>query len=99
MTRYEAVELGDRVRDPITGFKGIAHCMTVWLNGCIRVGVMPESLDKDGKVQDDRYFDQGSLVVVKKSVHRPLTLAVTEAPRQTRRSNGGPARETGNFRR
>lgn len=99
MTKFEAIELGDRVRDPITGFSGIANCITTWLNGCIRVAVLPEKLDKDGKPQEDRYFDQCSLIVVKKHVHKPMTLTVVAAPKETRRSNGGPARETGNFKR
>lgn len=93
MSRFVAVELGDRVKDPLTGFNGIVTAITVWLNGCIRVAVQPEKLDKEGKVREDRYFDQGSLTVVKKGVHKPLFLTVAEAPVETRRSNGGPMRE------
>jgi hypothetical protein len=97
---FEPIELGDRVRDPVTGFEGIANAVTTWMNGCIRIAIQPEKLDKDGKVPDDRYFDQGQLRVVKKRVHAPVTLTVSEiAPRvETRRSNGGPEREGGNFR-
>lgn len=93
MSKFVPVELGDRVKDPVTGYSGIAHAITVWLNGCIRVAVQPEKLDKDGKPKDDRYFDQGALVVLKKAVHSPLTLTVAQPPVETRRSNGGPMRE------
>lgn len=30
-------QLGDKVRDAITGFKGIAMAQTTWLNGCRRI--------------------------------------------------------------
>lgn len=99
-TKFESVQLGDRVKDPISGFSGIAHAITTWLNGCIRVAVQPETLDKEGKVREDRYFDQGQLVVVKKRVHTPvaLTVAPVRPAPITRRSNGGPSREGSNFR-
>lgn len=99
MSQFEPIELGDRVRDPVTGFQGIASSMTTWLNGCIRVAIQPEKLDKDGKVADERYFDQAQLRVVKKRVHIPVVMSVSDAAptKITRRSNGGPAREHGNF--
>lgn len=99
MTSFVPVELGDRVKDPVTGFVGIACVLSTWLNGCIRIGIQPEKLDKDGKVQEAQYFDQGGLVVVKKRVHRPVIFTATEAPKETRRSSGGPPREGGNFRK
>lgn len=98
-TKFEPIQLGDRVKDPITGLTGIAICVTTWLHGCIRIGVQPESV-KDGKKPEDVYFDQSQLVVVKKAVHKPMILAVTEAPpAEARPSNGGPSRESSNFRR
>ena len=35
--------LGDEVKDTITGFKGIVVARTEWLNGCARVTVQPQS--------------------------------------------------------
>src|SRR4051812_12054611 len=97
---FQPIGLGDRVKDPITGFSGIITSISTFLHGCIRVGVAPEKLDKDGKPREDRYFDQSQLVLVKARVHAPMVLAVTEAPKpETRRSNGGPAREGAGFRR
>lgn len=97
---FEPIELGDRVKDPISGFEGIAHAQTTWLNGCIRIAVQPEKLDKDGKVPEDRYFDQSQLRVLKKRVQIPVQLTVSEVKPEPvkRRSNGGPARESSNFR-
>lgn len=96
---FKPMGLGDRVKDPITGFTGIVVCETIWLHGCIRLGVQPEKV-KDGKVRDASYFDQSQLVLVKANVHKPMVLAVTEAPKPTkRRSNGGPGREGSGFAR
>ena len=97
---FEPIQLGDRVRDPITKFEGIATCITVWLHGCIRMGVQPEELGKDGKAPEARYFDQSQLTVVKKRVHAPVVLSVQPAPEPLKvRGNGGPPRETAGFRR
>ena len=96
---FQPIDLGDRVKDPITGLTGIVICTTVWLHGCIRMGVQPEKL-KDGKQQEAQHFDQSQLVVVKKRVHEPLVFAAVPAPpAETRRSNGGPTREGPGFYR
>lgn len=96
--QFQPIGLGDRVKDPVTGFTGIVTSISTWLHGCIRMGVQPEKLD-DGKVADDKYFDQSQLVLVKAGVHTPMVLAVVPAPEpETRRSNGGPAREGSGFR-
>lgn len=100
MKSFEPIGLGDRVKDPITGFAGIVVAVTTWLHGCIRIAVQPEALEKDGKPKEDRYFDQSQLILVKRGVHKAMVLGVTETPKpETRRSNGGPSRESAGFRR
>lgn len=99
MTNFQPIQLGDRVKDPITGLTGIVACITTWLHGCVRVGVQPES-HQDGKVPDPVYFDQSQVQLVEAAVHKPLILAVTEAPpAPDYRSTGGPGREGPGFRR
>lgn len=98
--KFEPVQLGDRVKDPITGYTGIAVAITTWLNGCIRIGVQPEKLDKQGKIEDALNFDQSQLVMVKKGVHKPLILGLQQAPApEPKRTSGGPAREGATFKR
>lgn len=100
MSKFEPIGLGDRAKDPISGFGGIVTSITHWLHGCIRLGVTPEMLDKDGKPKDERYFDQSQLRLVKRGVHIPMVLevaAVPEAP--SKRASGGPAREAPGFGR
>ena len=99
MTAFQSAQLGDRVKDPITNFTGIVNSVTTWLHGCIRMGVQPEKLDKDGKVKAEVYFDQSQLVVAKKAAHKPVVLATAQPERIERRSQGGPAREGRGFSR
>jgi hypothetical protein len=54
------IKLGDRVKDSITGFKGIVTGRFEYLNGCVRLAVTPEEL-KDGKPVEDMVFDEGRL--------------------------------------
>lgn len=97
---FKPIGLGDRVKDPVTGFVGIITCTTTWLNGCIRFGVQQEKLGKDGKAQESVYFDQTQLVLVKAGVHTPMVLVAGPAPKpEARRSSGGPAREGPGFSR
>ncbi len=99
MAAFNPMGLGDRVKDPVTGLTGIVTCVTTWLHGCIRLGVQPETA-KDDKAAEPQYFDQSQLVLVKPGVHKPMVMGVVEAPKpETRRSNGGPARETNGFSR
>lgn len=57
--------LGDKLRDQVTGFEGIALCQTNWLHGCTRWGLQSDKLDKDGKPGDVQMFDEPQLVLVK----------------------------------
>ncbi len=54
--------LGKQVKDKITDFEGIATSKHIYLTGCNQFGVQPK-IDKDGKVPDMRYFDEGRLEV------------------------------------
>jgi len=59
------IELGDEIKDTVTGFKGIAVAKTDWLNGCTRWTIQP-SVDKEGKVPPAECFDETQLVLVKR---------------------------------
>jgi hypothetical protein len=61
------VNLGDKVRDRVTGLEGIVVAKTEWLNGCVRV-VVQTRLDKDGKVPDGYNVDVEQLEVLEKDV-------------------------------
>lgn len=77
------VELGDRVRDSLTGYEGIADSITIWRFGCRRIGVLRGELDKDGQLHERQVFDEPMLhVIVRANVPK-----VEQALRQAR---GGP---------
>lgn len=57
------VKLGNRVRDKITGFEGIAVARVEYLTGCTQIGIAP-GIDKDGKVPDTLYFDYTRLDIL-----------------------------------
>jgi len=79
------IELGNKVRDNITGFEGIVVARTEWINGCIRFHVQPEKLTKDGKIIDDEWFDAQRLVVVSKAKPKVSKDSVAKA--------GGPQKD------
>lgn len=61
----QKINLGDKVKDTVTGFTGIAVGRTVWLHGCNRISVQPEGVNKEGKVYEAQGFDEPQLIVVK----------------------------------
>ena len=58
------INLGDQVRDRVTGYTGIVIAFTQWLNGCNRVTVQAQEL-KDGKPVDCQAFDVEQMEVLK----------------------------------
>lgn len=64
-----SVKLGDRVKDKVTGFEGIAVSRHSYLNGCDRINVQP-LVDKDGKIPEDQTFDEPQLVVTKAGYYK-----------------------------
>lgn len=61
------IELGDLVKDRVTGFKGVAIGVTTWLYGCARIVVQPVGLTKEGRTYETQSFDEPQLEVVKKA--------------------------------
>jgi len=62
-TASVTVNMGDEVRDVVTGFQGIAVSITRSLHGCRRIGVQPP-VDKDGKVPDGYSMDEPTCEIV-----------------------------------
>ncbi len=83
------VDVGDGVKDIITGLTGIAVCRCEWLYGCVRVGVQPCIADK-GKVPDIVYVDEPQLEVVKRDA---VATAGVPKRRAVARTHGPPGRE------
>ncbi len=58
------VNLGDEVKDRITGYQGIAVARHSYLQGCDRITVSPP-IDKNGKLREEANFDEPQLEVIK----------------------------------
>ncbi|HAM56249.1 MAG TPA: hypothetical protein DCQ64_12950 [Candidatus Rokubacteria bacterium] len=54
------IQLGDRVRDNITGFEGVATGRTEYLYGCVRICIEPSAL-QEGKPIEAIWFDEQRL--------------------------------------
>ena len=63
-THPDGIELGDLVRDRITGFEGVVECISEWLNSCRRITVTPTKLDENGNPISNRTFDAPQLEIV-----------------------------------
>ena len=59
------VELGSKVKDKITGFKGVAVARCVYLNGCVQFEVEPLEL-KDGVPQKSFWLDEPRVIEIPK---------------------------------
>jgi hypothetical protein len=81
------VELGDRVEDIVTGLIGVVVSRTEWLYDCVRYGVQPVELGKDGKKAEIEYFDEPQLKVLKAGAFERVVPTYGE-----RRLTGGPSR-------
>ena len=74
------IKLGDKVKDNVTGFQGIAIARHSYLNGCDHISVQPP-VDKEGKVPEYVTFDEPMLIVVKEK----------EVKKEPDKTKGGPS--------
>ena len=79
------IEFGNKVRDRITGFEGIAEARTEWMNRCVRWMVRPQTVDKDGRPSESQQFDEGQLEVVGDGLRAPIRGEVTGGGEETPR--------------
>lgn len=85
------VQLGDRVRDRITGFEGIVIGITEWLYQCRRPIVQPSGLTTDGKLRDTSSFDEDQLEIIEIGAFTPKVVVQPPAlPAPVKARTGGP---------
>lgn len=88
------IQLGDKVRDSITGFSGIVLCRMEWMYGCVRYIVQPDHLSKEGKPIEASTFDDPQLVVVKAGAKpNPTPDTPTHGDRKTATHRASPPKE------
>lgn len=96
------IALGERVRDTVTGYAGIATERLSYLNGCVFFTVQ-SGLDRDGEKTSPLYLDHKRLVKVEAApvgvIDRVLGRDRTPQPVAPLRSGtGGPSRAVPNTR-
>ncbi|MCK5558785.1 MAG: hypothetical protein KAJ01_10415 [Candidatus Hydrogenedentes bacterium] len=52
------IKLGDKVKDRISGFEGVAIGRAEYLYGCVQILVQPESLQESGQPTASRWVDE-----------------------------------------
>jgi hypothetical protein len=57
------IQLGDKAKDKITGFTGVAVAKTEYLTGCTRVSLQSQELH-EGKPVDWQSFDEDQLELI-----------------------------------
>lgn len=69
----QSIPFGKQARDKVTGFTGIVTGMSRWMTGCDQYCVVPP-VDKAGKIDDSRWFDEGRLDVIGEGVDASSTV-------------------------
>jgi len=57
-------ELGEILKDKITGFQGVAMARTEYFTDCTHYGLAAQKVKDDGTVQDWQWFDETRLVKI-----------------------------------
>lgn len=83
MTR---IELGDKVKDWVTGLVGIAVARVEHLNGCVNYHLQPQMV-KDGKSAALESVDEAQLIVISSKTKNEAK------PKKKRKATGGPQKE------
>jgi hypothetical protein len=92
-----SIQLGDRVRDRISGFEGVVIGITEWLYNCRRPIVQPSTVGSDGKPIETQSFDEPQLEVLESAAfeaHKTgeIAPAKTGGPRMTPARRPDPIR-------
>lgn len=60
------INLGDEVKEKVTGFLGIAVARISWISGCDMIRIQPKAR-KDGTIDEARDFDEPLMDIIKKA--------------------------------
>lgn len=69
--------LGKLAKDKITGFEGVITSKHNYITGCAQYGLQPK-IDKDGKIPDKQYFDEGRIEFLPADQILPVDVKATE---------------------
>lgn len=72
------IELGNKVKDIVTGLEGIAVAKIVYMNGCVQYGV--KSQIPEATLKEAGYIDEGQLEYVDEGVTDMINKEEEEGP-------------------
>ena len=81
----KTIKLGQRVKDKVSGFIGIAVAKCEYLNGCIQFHITPP-VDEKGNERKDQWIDAAQLEIIDNGV---LSESKPKAPLKEPRYGGG----------
>lgn len=90
------IELGDRVKDRISGLQGIVMGITNWLYGCRRLSIQPEE-SKDGKPADFFAIDEPQALLVQRRAVVPPGMAVAGTQDADKPRKHGPRQDPSRY--
>ncbi len=64
--------LGEELKDSITGFKGICAARTQYISGCNRYSLQKTQLNKSGKPEEWCAFDEDYLVKIGEGLNKQV---------------------------
>ncbi len=70
------IELGDLVKDIVTGAEGIVMCRSDYLTGCTHMAIEQRKVKPDGSMPDWLHIDVRRLKLLKKNVIKLYLKAV-----------------------
>ncbi len=73
-------ELGETLKDILTGFHGVAVGRTQYFSGCNHYGLLSQTLGEKGKPQEWEWLDET----------RPISVEIEKITLQTEKPTSGP---------
>jgi heat shock protein HspQ len=68
MEHNSKYNLGDSLKDKVSGFTGVVMVVAFYSTGCTHYGLLSQKVSKDGKIPEWEWIDESRLSRVKKNV-------------------------------
>lgn len=66
MVNESKYDIGDQLKDVVSGYVGIVMCISFYSTGCVHYGLAPKKLTENVKVGDWEWIDQSRLTRMKR---------------------------------
>jgi hypothetical protein len=87
--KNKEIQLGQQVKDIVTGFNGIAVAKIEHLNGCVQYAVRPKQKASDKDMPEACYIDVEQLEIVGDGINKKKKVTKTGGPKGLAFKNNG----------